>query len=191
MEIGPTSMTMDIVARSCGISKRTLYEHFPDKRTLIMESLNDDRDRFIKEVVRIFAESDTCYEALFSMFSLMLKRLNKRSQAFIDDIKRLYPEVLEHNDEHDKATIAHLSGVLTKAQGEGYVLPAIDTHIAAFLLINQMRALHNNPKVSYLDLDIVKVHDAAFLNFMRGVSTIKGIDYIEEALIKRNKQKTQ
>lgn len=33
--MGPQSMTMDMVARNCGISKRTLYEKFPDKETLI------------------------------------------------------------------------------------------------------------------------------------------------------------
>ena len=37
MSVGPSSMTMDDVARACGISKRTLYEAFPDKRTLISE----------------------------------------------------------------------------------------------------------------------------------------------------------
>ncbi|MBQ3960991.1 MAG: TetR/AcrR family transcriptional regulator, partial [Muribaculaceae bacterium] len=34
-KIGASSMTMDMVARNCGISKRTLYEIFPDKKTLI------------------------------------------------------------------------------------------------------------------------------------------------------------
>ena len=29
--IGVSAMTMDMVARNCGISKRTLYETFPDK----------------------------------------------------------------------------------------------------------------------------------------------------------------
>ena len=40
MSVGPASMTMDDVARACGISKRTLYETFPDKRTLISECIH-------------------------------------------------------------------------------------------------------------------------------------------------------
>ena len=32
--VGIASMTMDMVARSCGISKRTLYEQFPDKNLM-------------------------------------------------------------------------------------------------------------------------------------------------------------
>ena len=35
MSVGPMSMTMDDLARTCGISKRTLYETFPDKRTRV------------------------------------------------------------------------------------------------------------------------------------------------------------
>ena len=44
MSVGPTSMTMDDVARACGISKRTLYEIFPDKRTLIAECMHREHE---------------------------------------------------------------------------------------------------------------------------------------------------
>ena len=44
MSVGPTSMTMDEVARACGISKRTLYEVFPDKRTLIGECIHHEHE---------------------------------------------------------------------------------------------------------------------------------------------------
>ena len=37
MRIGPQSVTMDMVARDCGISKRTLYETFPNKHNLISD----------------------------------------------------------------------------------------------------------------------------------------------------------
>ena len=60
MSVGPTSMTMDDVARACGISKRTLYETFPDKRTLIEECIHHEheaKNAALKEI-RVRAKKD-------------------------------------------------------------------------------------------------------------------------------------
>ena len=45
MSVGITSMTMDNVAHACGISKRTLYEVFPDKRSSLSASSTTMRSR--------------------------------------------------------------------------------------------------------------------------------------------------
>ena len=36
-QYGLSSVTMDDIAKECHISKRTLYEHIPDKRTLVWQ----------------------------------------------------------------------------------------------------------------------------------------------------------
>ena len=38
-QVGVSSTTMDHIARLCGISKRNLYELFPDKLTLLTEAM--------------------------------------------------------------------------------------------------------------------------------------------------------
>ena len=62
MDIGPTSMTMDMVARECGMSKRTLYEVFADKKTLILECLRADHDRNKEQVREIFRTAENCFD---------------------------------------------------------------------------------------------------------------------------------
>ena len=44
MRIGPQSVTMDMVARDCGISKRTLYETFPNKHDLICDVIKFNQE---------------------------------------------------------------------------------------------------------------------------------------------------
>lgn len=51
---GIKSITMDEIAASLGISKRTLYEVFPDKETLLEECIlksQKDGDIFVKGVI--------------------------------------------------------------------------------------------------------------------------------------------
>lgn len=179
MSIGPTSMTMDMVAKACGISKRTLYETFPDKKTLIMECLATEHTQRHQEACRIYQEAPNCFEALFSIFRTTRKYLDKRSQAFIDDVKRLYPEIIEQQHKHEQIFISQLSRALDEAQKEGLVVADINTEVASFLFISLMRSLHKNPNIETYGFDQVKIYEAAFINFMRGIATIQGIEHIE------------
>lgn len=187
MEIGPTSMTMDMVARACGISKRTLYETFPDKKTLILECVAAEHAQHNLEAQKIFKEASNCFEALFKVFKNTRQHLDKRSQAFVDDMKRLYPEAMAHDNE--KQFISQMGLVIKRAQDEGLVIADINTSIASFLFLNQLKSLHKNPSIDALGLNRVTVYEAAFINFLRGIATIKGIEYIDEQieLLRTNK----
>jgi AcrR family transcriptional regulator len=92
MSVGVTSMTMDTVAHACGISKRTLYEVFPDKRTLITECLKHNHEVKNAEVKAIFDHADNCFDAMFKVYSRAKAMYENTSVAFVNGIKRLYPE---------------------------------------------------------------------------------------------------
>lgn len=184
VSIGPTSMTMDMVAHACGISKRTLYETFPDKKTLIMECIKVDHLHHHQEACRIYRESSNCFEALFCIFKMVRQYFNKRSQAFIDDLKRLYPDVVEQQREGEKILITQLSEVLKQGQEEGLVSSKVNTDLASMLYFTLMNSLHNNPRISDMGFNPSQVYEAAFINFMRGMATQHGQEVIEEAIKK-------
>ena len=89
MSVGPSSMTMDDVSRACGISKRTLYEAFPDKRTLIGECVRRQHQIKNAEVKEIFESSNNCFEAMYKVYNRARKMYQSTSVAFFNDIKRL------------------------------------------------------------------------------------------------------
>ena len=177
--IGPTSMTMDTVARSCGISKRTLYEKFPDKLTLIKECIEVQHKAQNEQIKLIFEQSDQCFAALFNVYTRVREYLQSTSMAYVDDIKRLYPELFDKQREQERNFVHKLSGVLKQAQAEGHVLSDINTDIAAFLFLTTLRNLHNNDRIVEFDFKKIEVFDSAFLNFMRGIATQEGLNIID------------
>lgn len=180
--IGPQAMTMDMVARNCGISKRTLYETFPDKRTLIKECIDNDHRHQDAEIRAIFDSAPNCYEALFRVYKRVRTYLQESSFNHIDEIRRLYPEIFAHQQEQEKTFVLGLSAVLRKAQQEGHVVQHINTDIAAFLFLSTMRNLHRSDRLRDYNFDKVEVFDGAFVNFLRGMSTTEGILYIDAQL---------
>lgn len=180
--IGPASMTMDTVARVCGISKRTLYEKFPDKLTLIKECLEKEHLRQDNDIKRIFEHSENCFAALFNVFTHVRQYMQSTSLAYMGDMKRLYPELFAKQREQEHNFVIGLSNVLTRAQSEGHVLPDINTQIAAFLFMTTMRNLNENDRINDYDFSRIEAFDGAFLNFLRGIATKAGQALIEEHL---------
>lgn len=179
MSVGPTSMTMDDVARACGISKRTLYEIFPDKRTLIGECMHREHEAKNTQLKEIFNTSSNCFEAMFRVYQRARKMYETTSMAFINDIKRLYPDIFEKHMENEKTVIAGIASVLRQAQDEGLVIKRINPEIAAYLFSQSMRVLHENPNGTKYGFKEEDMFDHVFISFLRGVATIKGIEMIE------------
>ena len=179
MSVGPTSMTMDEVARACGISKRTLYEIFPDKRTLIGECIHHEHEVKNAAMKEIFATSSNCFEAMYRVYQRARKMYEATSMAFVNDIKRLYPDIFEKHIENEKTVITGIAAVLRQAQEEGLVIKRINPEIAAYLFSQSMRALHENANGAKYGFKEEDMFDHVFASFLRGVATIKGIEMIE------------
>ena len=65
---GIKCITMDDIAAALGISKRTLYEVFADKETLLKESIlkiQQDRDKYLQEV---YEHSSNVLEVILAVF---------------------------------------------------------------------------------------------------------------------------
>ncbi len=191
MSVGPASMTMDDVARACGISKRTLYETFPDKRTLIGECIHREHEAKNAQLKEIFSTSSNCFEAMFRVYQRARKMYEATSVAFINDIKRLYPDIFEKHVENEKNVITGIASVLRQAQEEGLVIKRINPEIAAFLFSQSMRALHENSNGAKYGFKEEDLFDHVFVSFLRGVATIKGIEMIEYLEQQQSQQQNQ
>ena len=101
------------------------------------------------------------------------------SVAFLNDIKRLYPDIFNQHIESEKVTVNGIAGVLRKAQDEGLVIKRINPEIAAYLFSQSMRQLHENPNGAKYGFKEEDMFDHVFISFLRGVATTKGIEMIE------------
>ena len=179
VSVGPSSMTMDDVARACGISKRTLYETFPDKRTLVGECVHRQHEVKNAEIKEIFETASNCFEAMFKVYQRARKIYETTSMAFFNDLKRLYPDMFDAHIESERHTVNGIATVLRQAQGEGLVIDRINPDIAAYLFVMSMRQLHESSNADKYGFKQEDMFDHVFISFLRGIATVKGIEMIE------------
>lgn len=184
MRIGPQSVTMDMVARDCGISKRTLYETFPNKHNLICDVIKYNQQQANAKFTQIFEQSANSFDAMMGVYTLAREFIQKTSPVFLTDIKRLYPEAFDEYKAQELNHIMSLAKIIRKAKKEGLVLPRIKCKIAAYLFTNNMNSLNHMQDFPFPEYSATEVFDGAFLNFMRGMATTKGQKIIEDYVTK-------
>ena len=90
---GIRSMTMDSLAEEMGISKRTIYEHFKDKDTLLIEVIKHYKMKNEEEARRLIEQSDNVIEALFRIINMTIAQMMQMSPTFFHDFKKYHPRV--------------------------------------------------------------------------------------------------
>lgn len=89
--------TMDDLARSLGISKKTIYTVFEDKRSIMTETI--DRffdDALIEEEMILNDDSLTIVEQLKSIIGRVPERYTQNDLAQLYVLKEKYPSVYRH-----------------------------------------------------------------------------------------------
>ena len=176
------SITMDEIANNLGISKRTLYEQFQDKKTLLEESLNAHFENGQRESAKIIETSEN---SLIS-FLLLMQKANKAMTLIgydlIKDINKYYPEIYNNSIIKHISFFKDLSNKLIKtALEQDLLLENINiSFLHNMLQLNLFYASKNEYLSLNSNLTPSFISNAHLFIIMRGVSTIKGIKVIDK-----------
>lgn len=185
---GIKRITMDDIAVSLGISKRTLYEVFPDKETLLEECIlkeHQRKDAFIQEVL---VTSDNVLEVLLKCYLRSIERFHATNKKFFEDIKK-YPRAYElmrrDNARNSEDTINFFKEGVT----QGIFRNDVNFAIVNLLVREQLDLLMNTylcDRYSFLE-----VYESIMFTFLRGISTEKGASELETFIREYRKKQTK
>lgn len=192
--LGVKSVRMDDVAASLGMSKRTLYEMFGDKEELLCQSIMHllrTRQRSISEQV---TDCENMLEVLLKSVRLLggngrVDDIDKRLAA---NLKKFYPNVFAKvKREHTEQGVAGMQYALDKCREEGYLDPHVDVELMARLFISTSGTLLSEDNIVIPDeVSRQEAFGAMVVNFLRGLSTVKGVQVIDELLAREPRPKT-
>lgn len=88
---GIRSVTMDDLAHSLGMSKRTIYEQFTDKRQLVKEDAQYFARTMKESAERAIAEADNVIEGVNRILHLFRDVMQTVTPSYFMDMKKYYP----------------------------------------------------------------------------------------------------
>ncbi len=184
---GVKAVRMDDVARSLGMSKRTLYEMFGDKETLLERCILYHFEQEHRRFVAIGMSADNVLEALLRVISA-LRECYAEVMRLREEMYRFYPGVAERLKAHGASeSSAHLHDFLVKGIEEGYFDPQLPLALMVALLeYNLQGVATRHLKVDTTGMTPDRIFEQALIYFLRGISTARGIDVIENYLKRKN-----
>lgn len=113
---GFKNVTMDDLAMSMGISKKTLYSHFENKLDLVQRCAQRIFDQACLEIENVKQHAEHPIQELYSVKSLVLKYFANETNSPIYQLQKYYPEVYNYikNQEYDR-----MGGLVKNSLKEG------------------------------------------------------------------------
>ncbi len=178
---------MDDLVSSLGISKRTLYENFRNKEEILLTYLIGMRDERNHKIVEVINQSENIIE-----FFLYLIEYHKDKELpsikFYEDICKYYPRIYKLIQEDVENNKVHIKAYLQQGIDQGYIRGDLNVDVAAFLV---EESTYTYIRAAYLEKPPFSFQQLFFtmmVNFIRGISTYKGIQIIDDYLANKTNE---
>lgn len=91
MRLGIRSVSMDDIAGSLGVSKKTIYQYFADKDELVDAMMDDEEQRMQKECGGIATKSKDAVDEIFLNIRLIYEQFSQMNPIVLHDLEKFHP----------------------------------------------------------------------------------------------------
>ena len=176
---GIKAVKMDDVAQSMGISKRTLYEIYTNKETLLYACMKEMKERKRREYEEVFKESSNVMDVILKMYRLGVDEFKLTSPEFYDDMAK-YPSVIQLFREDNLRTHDNLIRFMQRGVDEGYFRKDVNLELVSMVFSALSKYINENQLYKNYSIEEL-FHNLVFVS-IRGFCTPKGVELLEKHL---------
>lgn len=184
---GIRPVTMDEIAHSLTMSKRTLYQLFADKEELLIACMEEVDRRHRLRLQERMAETDSVIDLLLSDFELKMQELATISPDFFRDLAK-YPQAMrrmqERRDENARVAVEFLK----KGVAQGYLRPDLNLEILYDFIASTIELARIGRILNRFSL--VEVFQHTIFVYIRGCATLKGAAIMDAFMERYRKSHT-
>lgn len=183
MKHGIRAVTMDMVAAEFGISKKTLYQYFKDKKDLIDQVINYYLDRSVLDI-KMQCPGNSI-DRIFSIRNHVAQLLKQFNNNLEFDLKKSYPDLYEKvHALKRKSIFKHTVKNINDGIDSGLFRAELEPEFIAKLQVGRM--LYTlNPDNEIFDISettSLALFDKVLDYHMHAICTPKGLEYYRKQL---------
>ncbi len=173
---GFRGVTMNDLDAEMGMSKKTLYAHFPSKNALLEAMLLDKFRSLETDVGRITAECSSDFAVgLRRLLACMQRHTDEIRSPFVRDIQREAPELFQVVERRRREVIRRCFGtILAQGRREGRIRKDVSLRLIIEILLGATQAVMNPPMMAELGLTPTTGFTALVSVVLHGAITEKG-----------------
>lgn len=168
---GIKGVTMDHIAASFGISKRTLYEVFSDKETLLVECVRRGQREADAYMRKVRENSGNVLEVLLKGYQQSIEKFHATNKKFYEEIKR-YPRAYSLIKYGDNRNAEDIVSFFREGVEQGFFRNDVNFAIVGLLVREQLDILMGTDLCA--QYPFLEVYESIMFISLRGISTEKG-----------------
>ncbi|BDD10194.1 TetR family transcriptional regulator [Fulvitalea axinellae] len=180
LRFGLRSVTMDQVAGSLAISKKTLYELFSTKEKLIMEAMTLYIEEDKCQIDYLFDKSSDAVQLMALLANDIKERFSRINPVMISDLQRYYHQLWEELMSFQDEYVEKMSKVLDWGKEEGLFREEVDSVTLALLLHKEIEMSFDVEVIDPVKFSVQDVQMQFLSHYIHGLVTEKGRVLLEK-----------
>ena len=181
IQYGFKSVTIDDIAIKMGVSKKTIYVHFPKKETLVETCVFLHFDNVIDKILNISKQSKDPIIGLYQIKKEALNHLSNEKNSPVYQLQKYYNNIYNKLKKMEFDTLNGMfSRSIRKGIDMGLFRSEIDIDFVTRIFFNGIRGIKD---IELFPIEEFKI-DLLLLNFseyhLRAICTHQGIEKLNE-----------
>lgn len=193
IKYGIKSVSMDDIARHLGMSKKTLYQYFSDKKDLVVSVLKYHMSDTNECFQHLANEEGNAIDILVKVSQILIEKFGRLNTSVTFDLQKYYPEAHRIMTEHKKThMMKNIIMNLNRGISEGIYRADLNTAVIAYFYMVRMDHVFmiDSDDETLKNVKMEEILNELFIYHIRGIANEKGIEYLEKKLLKDlNKRK--
>lgn len=185
---GPSHTSMDYVASTLNMSKRTLYELFGSKDDMIRHVMEYYSQKSKQEVDEIFRSTPNALEAMHHLVVYLAGIHQKTSSEFLRDMDDRCKHLRSEFEDYHKEMIKQLSRVITLGIKQGVFRKNRDLELQIRVLFMQLESLKRMEDFFAPDVTLGEVFMVIGRGFLRTIASSRGLEALEQMELNETQQ---
>ncbi|MCX6172694.1 MAG: TetR/AcrR family transcriptional regulator [Flavobacterium sp.] len=183
LTLGFKSVTMDDIASTMGISKKTIYQHFENKNDLVEAVTMNLFETISCGIDEIVFLNQNPIEELFTIKDFVIKNLKDDSTSPLYQLQRYYPQIHKTlmSRQFEKMGDCVLKN-LKKGIEQGLFRDTINLELIGRFYFAGMTSIKDTQLFNPIHFSTIEVQETYLEYHLRGISTEKGLTVLEQLL---------
>lgn len=181
MKYGIRSVSMDDLASQLGISKKTLYQHFSDKNSLVLAAT---RSYFENERCVCFGfieHHQNPMDQIMLLYNHLLKEISGFNPNLVYDLMKYHPDAWAELEEYRINFIKnHIYQNLKQGIEQQYYRGDINVEIVTGLYLHLINGAIDQQLFPPGNYSLATIYIQLIELYLRGICTPKGAEYFEK-----------
>jgi AcrR family transcriptional regulator len=182
VEEGLENASIRKIAARAGTSSTALYKHFDNKEELLYEGVRLEQARTVERAKEIIRNANGTMEVILSLYYLYINRIRTINKNYFRELEK-YPKVIEENQRQSRKNEHKIRAWLESGTKEGIFREDTNFEILLYIVKDSVKFITTTTLFDHYSIE--QMSDTFILAYLRGVSTAKGQQIIEE-YIKKN-----